>query len=550
MDYFKQQKKDANADTLFWVSAETSNYYTDEGLFKRVSPADEHDQWFYNIIAGRDAEVMTVDNDERTGKLTLFVNYPVVMNNRKVAVTGLGIDISQVAELIANYKLGKNGYVFIVNQDNNVVVHSNSQYTSQSLRNIQEYSAVHRFLSTQGQREFLTQAVVSGQNSYVAAQEIGETGLKIIAIQPAGEISSIINRTIFYSIMVSVLVAAVFLVLAILFANKLSQSIREVGTRLVEMSGSGGDLTKRLDDRHDNELGQLAKGFNAIIERIRELVAEIQQTEQAMKSSIEELAGLAHNTFSSTDAQRAETDQVATAITEMGQTISEVTEIANQTARDTEAAVQETHTVNETMSLTSNTMQELNNVMESIEKTITDFAEQSAAINSVVEVINDISEQTNLLALNAAIEAARAGEQGRGFAVVADEVRNLARRTQDSTLKIRDQVAHLQETAAKSTRAVHEGTENSKRVAENTKESAQGLMSIKEKFDNISDRNHQVAAATEEQGAVIDHINQSAQTITDSAMTIHDDSEKQLQAISMLQKRAEELRALVHQFKV
>jgi methyl-accepting chemotaxis protein len=385
---------------------------------------------------------------------------------------------------------------------------------------------------------------------YIGVQDIRDTGLKLVAVLPSAEISGTINSVISFSVIASIVLAAIFIALTVVFANSLSNSIRQVGENLLQMSGDGGDLTKRLDDSHDNELGHLAKGFNAIIGKIRELVAEIQHTETAIKAGIEQLAQLANDTFSSTELQRAQTDQVATAITEMGQTIAEVSGIAHRTASDTEAAVHDTHSTNDNMALTSRTMQQLNTVMGDIETTIVDFANQAAAINSVVEVINAISEQTNLLALNAAIEAARAGEQGRGFAVVADEVRNLAKRTQESTLEIRDQITRLQQTAQQSTAAIQQGTASSKQVAERTEQSAAALLSIKQKFEAISAGNHQVAAATEEQGTVVEHINESAHLISDSAASIHHNAEQQLKAISLLQQRAEQLRTLVTQFKV
>ncbi|MGO1616816.1 MAG: methyl-accepting chemotaxis protein [Oceanisphaera sp.] len=550
LSYFKNQRDNTGASTLFWVSGLSNTYYTDAGAFKTISPTDDLDNWYYNFINSSAKQALSIEPDERSGKLTLFVNTLVEINGKRVGAAGLGYDVSAVVDLIANYKLGENGFMFLVDQHGMVAVHPELSLTRQNVDSIEKYAPVNQLLNQQQSGFSFERTELEGEDVYLAVQDVRDTGLKLVAVLPSAEISGAINSVISSSVWVSVALTAGFIALTVLFANSLSKSIRKVGDDLLSMSGNGGDLTTRLDDSHDNELGHLAKGFNAIIGKIRELVAEIKETETAMKSGIEQLAQLANDTFTSTDVQRGQTDQVATAITEMGQTVTEVSGIAHRTAEDTESAVQDTHSTNDNMALTAQTMQELNVVMTDIEKTIINFAEQAGDINSVVEVISGISEQTNLLALNAAIEAARAGEQGRGFAVVADEVRNLAQRTQESTLEIREQITQLQQTAEASTKAIHQGTESSQQVATNTAQSATALQNIKQKFEAISSGNHQVAAATEEQGAVAEHINQSAHLISDSAASIHHNAEQQLEAIQMLQQRAEHLRALVTQFKV
>lgn len=548
--YFKKLQQDAGAATLFWVSDYSKTYYTEGGVFKTISASEPRDSWFFSFINSNAKRELAIDADERSGKLTLFVNVAVNVDGKRAAVAGLGYDVSAIASLVSGYKLGNNGFLFLVDQSGMITVHRDLSLARKNIQQLPQYGNIAKLVKQHSSGFSLQQTELSGEDVYVGVQEVRDTGLKLVAVLPSAEISSTINGVILFSVIASVVLALVFIGLTIVFANSLSNSIRQVGDNLLNMSGDGGDLTKRLDESHDNELGHLAKGFNAIIGKIRELVAEIQHTETAIKSGIEQLAQLANDTFNSTELQRAQTDQVATAITEMGQTISEVSGIAHNTAHDTEEAVKDTHSTNDNMALTSKTMQQLNSVMGDIEKTIVDFANQASAINSVVEVINAISEQTNLLALNAAIEAARAGEQGRGFAVVADEVRNLAKRTQESTLEIRDQITQLQQTAQQSTAAIQQGTASSQKVADNTEQSAAALMSIKQKFEAISAGNHQVAAATEEQGTVVEHINESAHLISDSAASIHHNAEQQLKAIGLLQQRAEQLRQLVTQFKV
>ena len=548
--YFKQQQQDAGAATLFWVSDFSKTYYTEAGVFKTIAASEPRDSWFFTFLNSNAKRELAIDADERSGKLTLFVNVAVNVDGVRAGVAGLGYDVSAIAQLVSGFKLGQNGFLFLVDGNGMIVVHRDLSLARQNIQQLQQYQPVAKQIKQHSSGFSLQQAELNGENVYVGVQDIRDTGLKVVAVLPSAEISNDINQVISFSVIASVVLAAIFIVLTVLFANSLSNSIRQVGEDLLQMSGDGGDLTKRLDDSHDNELGHLAKGFNAIIGKIRQLVAEIQHTETAIKTGIEQLAQLANDTFNSTESQRAQTDQVATAITEMGQTISEVSGIAHRTAQDTEQAVEDTNSTNANMALTSQTMQQLNTIMGDIEKTIVDFATQAGAINSVVEVINAISEQTNLLALNAAIEAARAGEQGRGFAVVADEVRNLAKRTQESTLEIREQINQLQHTAQQSTVAIQQGTSSSKQVAANTEQSAAALFAIQQKFELISAGNHQVAAATEEQGTVVEHINQSAHLISDSAASIHQNAEQQLKAISLLQQRAEQLRTLVTQFKV
>ena len=550
MAYFKKLQQDAGASTLFWVSDYSKTYYTEGGVFKTIAKTEPRDSWFFTFLNSNVKRELAIDADERTGKLTLFVNVAVYIDGKRAAVAGLGYDVSAISSLVSGYKLGQNGFLFLVDASGMITVHRDLSLTRQNIQQLEQYRKIAAMLQQHSNGFSLQHTELNDEQVYIGVQDIRDTGLKLVAVLPSAEISSEINSVISFSVLASIVLAALFIVITIIFANSLSNSIRQVGNNLLTMAGDGGDLTKRLDDSHDNELGHLAKGFNAIIGKIRQLVAEIQQTEIAMKTGIEQLAQLANDTFSSTELQRAQTDQVATAITEMGQTISEVSGIAHRTAQDTEAAVNDTHSTNDNMALTSRTMQQLNTVMGDIEKTIVDFASQASAINSVVEVINAISEQTNLLALNAAIEAARAGEQGRGFAVVADEVRSLAKRTQESTLEIRDQITQLQQTAQQSTRAIQQGTASSQQVADNTEQSAAALISIKQKFEAISAGNHQVAAATEEQGTVVEHINESAHLISDSAASIHQNAQQQLQAISLLQQRAEQLRALVTQFKV
>ena len=551
VNYLQSFVSNNGAAMSFFVSDLSNNYYTNKGFFKQMSRSEPRDSWFYNSLASGKNVALNMQVDETTQNLTVYVNVLVKGEDGKtMGVAGLGYDVSAIINIVESAKVGEAGFMFLLNADNQVVAHPDNSLIGKPIDQLGFDSSLVTGMKNSAEEVSIGKGKLGRQQMYVASTMLGSIGWRLVTVLPQAELTDQVNSVVSNSIFSGIVLAVIFILVFYYIARSVSKSITGVGDKLNSMAASGGDLTLKLDDSARNELGYLASGFNAILSKFAELVREITQAEQAISTGVGQLKNIAEESVQLSDSQRQQTEMVATAITEIGQTISEVSSIAQTTASDTSSAVKDTHSTNDVIVQLSATMTDLAESMTDSEKSISELANQADSINSVVDVISGISEQTNLLALNAAIEAARAGEQGRGFAVVADEVRTLASRTQDSTEKIRTQIEQLQTAAAASLAVTEEGAKSSSALAEQAVEASSSLTSIRNRFDMISEGNIQVAAATEEQAAVVNSINESAQSISDMASTIHNSSQSQISEVETLNQRAEHMRRIISQFKV
>jgi len=215
--------------------------------------------------------------------------------------------------------------------------------------------------------------------------------------------------------------------------------------RLLDELGSlaDGDLTVEATVTEDIT-GAIADSINYAIEKLRELVATINQTAIMVDSAAKQTTSTATHMARAADTQAREIAAATESIISMAGSIEEVSGNAERSSDVARHSVEVAHKGGEAVRRTIDGMNTIRETIQDTSKRIKRLGESSQEIGNIVELINDIAEQTNILALNASIQASMAGEAGRGFAVVADEVQRLAERSTNATKQIEVLVRTIQ----------------------------------------------------------------------------------------------------------
>lgn len=309
-------------------------------------------------------------------------------------------------------------------------------------------------------------------------------------------------------------------------------------------------LDTRVELGGQDELSSIATSFNVFVSRVHESIKEVAMNSKELAVTAQQVSEHAGLTQGHCTNQRDRTTQVATAIHQLGATVSEIATNAAQAAEVAKEATSQAQSGSQVVGSAGEQISELKQELEQASDVVTSLASQVEDISSILDTIRGISEQTNLLALNAAIEAARAGEQGRGFAVVADEVRKLASLSADSTEEIQGVIDRLQGESNRAVSAMVNGRDQSLLVVDSAANANQSLQQIEHHITHISDQNIQVATATEEQSSVVGEINRNVEEINQFTGETAQVAQQLNASSEHLKNLSKQLDGLVGNFKI
>ncbi len=466
------------------ITPSKSKSALDETWYKSVINAAGKSLWIPSHVDSLSSERKPVLSQARVIK--------DISSNTNVGVLKINLNSDTFNSSLENVKLGKSGYIFIVDKDGYIISHKNKE-----------------LIGTKMEGDHISQ-ILEGDNGSLNSKDnnvkmfnvystIKVTGWKVVATIPSRELSKTSEIIGYYSLGLLVLFLFVGFVISIRNAKNIVKPIKEIVDVTKEISK--GNLEAKCVPYDINEMNELSYNFNNMIDNLKNLFITTSNLAYETDISAKKLLNISNEINLNSKDIAVASSQIAIGSSNQSDTsmvcvdisnsfnyeISNAVKIlsrANDTTKTSSIYIEKSKSIIQTLSDTS---KKNSSSMKKVSKTIENLNSNTKDILIILNKITDISSQTNLLSLNASIEAARAGEAGRGFSVVAKEVRKLAEESQSASKNIKSIMNNIDGSIRKSLSICKETEETFKEELTQVGKTINTFVEIKASIENITE---------------------------------------------------------------
>jgi methyl-accepting chemotaxis protein len=348
---------------------------------------------------------------------------------------------------------------------------------------------------------------------------------------------------------ISIAALLVGIAAAVWIARSITIPLNQMRTAITEVEKNG-DFTRRIPVNTEDEVGQTAKSFNALMDALQQTLGQVLGSIAKVSDAAHILSAASGQVATSSSSQSEATSSMAAAVEEMTVSINHVSDSAREAVEISRKSGKLSTEGGDVIHKAASEMSQIEETVRHTAQAIEELDQHSDRISSIVQVIKDVADQTNLLALNAAIEAARAGEQGRGFAVVADEVRKLAERTTKATEEITHMIGTIQHSAQAAVSTMSSAVNQVGGGVALANQAGSAIIQIKEGAEQVVGVVNDISSALAEQSSASNDIAAQVEKVAQMTEENSAAAAETASAANNLQELANTMQIAVNRFKI